>query len=512
MGRGGDSSEEKQEVSPLYQSGPAPVFLWFTTGQNDLSAHFAPVGKSPSVDPTTNGLLISRSLFLFSLFYVKNKLMLRQIAKKVVPAFLIGWYHYILAFGGALIYCFPSRKLKVIGVTGTNGKSTTVMMICRILEEAGYKVGSVSSIWFKVGQQEKPNPLHMTMPGRFWLQKLMRQMLKNGCRYAVLELTSEGVLQHRHKFIHLDSVVFTNLSAEHIERHGGFENYRAAKGEYFKACKKTHIINMDDGNTDYFLRFFAEEKYLYKIKNQNAKCRMVNQNAKIIEANNVQGQAGSLKFDVNGVSFVVSLLGGFNVYNSLAAICVGMSQGVSLETAKKALEKIQGVPGRMEVVQAEPFLVLVDLAHTPPAVEKVYQACRSLLGAGAKMITVFGAAGGGRDKQKRPELGRLAARYCDIIILTNEDPYDENAPDIIEEIRKGIFAIQNPKSKIGDVYQILDRKEAIKKALAMANPGDVVLLLGKGTEATMVFAGGRKIAWDERQVVREQLQALKSGK
>ncbi len=430
--------------------------------------------------------------------------MLKKLIKNLIPNFIVNAYHYMMAFLGALVFGFSSKKLKIIGVTGTNGKSTTVMMICRILEEAGYKVGSVSSIWFKIGEKEIANPLHMTMPGRFRLQSIMRQMVKQGCQYAVLEVTSEGVLQHRHKFINFETAVFTNLSPEHIEHHGGFEKYREAKGKFFESVKGTHIINLDDENAEYFLKFLSNKKIGYSTKIFNFQFSIFN--FQTIVAQNIRELAMRNTFLIDKIDFILNLPGQFNVYNALAAVCVGMSQGVSLETVKIALAKVQGVAGRMEIVQKEPFLVIVDLAHTPPAVEKVYETCRAMLNSGAKMITVFGAAGGGRDKWKRPELGKLASKYCDIIIITNEDPYDENPEEIINDIIRGVPDRDLWLNK--NLFKVADRKQAIQKAISFARDGDIVLFLGKGTEATMVFAGGRKIAWDERKIIKETLQAF----
>ncbi len=183
--------------------------------------------------------------------------------KKFIPGFLLGFYHYALAFISAFIYGFPSRKMIVIGVTGTNGKSTVVEMISRVLEEAGFKTASLSSIRFKIEEKEWPNMLKMTMPGRLAIQKFLRQAANSGCKYAVLEVTSEGIKQFRHKFIKFESAVFTNLSPEHIESHRGFENYRKAKEKLFEATKGAHIINVDDENAEHFLKYLSEKKWGY---------------------------------------------------------------------------------------------------------------------------------------------------------------------------------------------------------------------------------------------------------
>ena len=396
--------------------------------------------------------------------------MLKDIIKEVIPSFLLDWYYLAQPFFGAVFYGFPAKHTKVIGVTGTNGKSTVVLMIIKILEEAGFKMASISSINFKIGDKEWINPLKMTMPGRFKIQKFLRQAVDAGCQYAVLEVTSEGIKQRRHRFIDFNTAVFTNLSPEHIERHGSFEKYKEAKGELFQACKNIHVINRDDENFDYFWNFPAEKKATYQVKDSQI---------------TIEGCPTPLN---------LKLVGDFNLYNAAAAIAVGLSQGIDLEICKKAVEAIESIPGRMEIVIKEPLKVIVDYAHTPIALEKVYQTIEG------RKICVLGAAGGGRDKWKRPELGKIAAQYCDEIILTNEDPYDEDPSQILFEIESGIFNFQF------SIFKILDRKEAIKKALVSAKPGDTVVITGKGSESWMCVANGKKIPWSDKQIVLDILR------
>jgi UDP-N-acetylmuramoyl-L-alanyl-D-glutamate--2,6-diaminopimelate ligase len=402
--------------------------------------------------------------------------MIKSLVKKILPSFLLDWYHFSLAFLGVVIYRFPSGNLKVIGVTGTNGKSTTVEFITKVFEEAGIKIASQSSIRFKIGQKEIPNTYKMTMPGRFFIQKFLRQAVDAGCKYAIIEVTSEGIKQFRHKFINFDTAVFTNLSPEHIEAHGGFENYRKAKGKLFQEVKNMHIINAEDENSGYFLSFAAKKIYTY----------------------------GKDKGDINtkNTDFKLQLAGDFNIYNALAAICVGISQNIDMRTCEKAVEKVVEIPGRMERIISEPFNVFVDYAFTPNALKKVYQTLRSEneKKQGAKLICVLGSCGGGRDKWKRPVLGKIAAEYCDKIIVTNEDPYDENPEEIIRQVAKGAGQKAETMS---------DRREAIKRALGYALPGDTVVLTGKGCEPWICIAGGKKLPWNEKEAVLEEMS--KSG-
>jgi len=397
---------------------------------------------------------------------------MKDSIKKFIPSFLLSWYHYFLAFSGAVFYCFPSRRIKVIGVTGTNGKTTVASLLAEILEEAGFKTACLSSIKFKIKGEERENALKMTMPGRFRLQKFLKQAVAADCQYAVLEVTSEGIKQHRHRFIHFEAAIFTNLSPEHIEAHGGFENYKKAKGKLFQVTRNIHIINIDDENSEYFLQFPAEKKYTY----------------------------GWEKGDVNNkdLRLKLRLIGDFNIYNALAAVAAGLSQGIDLKICRRAVEKVGGVAGRMELVIEKPFKVFVDYAFTPNALKKVYRALKPENG---KMICVLGACGGGRDKWKRPVLGRIAAENCQEVIVTNEDPYDENPMKIIEEVADG--AGQGAR-------KILDRREAIKIALSLAKEEDTVVITGKGSEPWLVEARGKKIPWDDREIVRDEFRKLQN--
>lgn len=429
--------------------------------------------------------------------------------KKTVPKILVNFYHFCLPLLGAFLYRFPSKKIVVIGVTGTNGKSTVVSLTTKILEEAGYKAASLSSIKFKIGEREWPNLLKMTMPGRLKLQRFLRQAVNAHCQYAVLEITSEGIKQHRHRFIDFDVAVLTNLTPEHIEAHGSFENYRKAKLELFQVTKKTHIINLDDKNAGYFLNFFAIEKWGYSIEKERAAEK--NKKLFVVQGSSLSASDKGITFEIQNKRFDLNLLGRFNVYNALAAVCVGLSQGIDLAICQQALEKIGGVPGRMEKVIDSPFRVFVDYAFTPNALEQVYRTLANKHESGSefsrisenpKLICVLGACGGGRDKWKRPVLGKLAGKYCDKVIVTNEDPYDEDPMEIINQVASGA----SEKAK-----KILDRREAIRQSLKVAQSGDTVVITGKGCEPWICVANGKKIPWDDRQVVREEFKKLKKS-
>jgi len=419
---------------------------------------------------------------------------MKQIIKKLTPHFLLDWYYFSWSFLGALFYGFPSKKLKVIGVTGTNGKSTVIEMISSILEEAGFKIAALSSIKFKIADKEELNMLKMTMPGRFVLQRFLRQAVDLGCQYAVIEVTSEGIKQHRHRFIDFSSAVFTNLSPEHIEAHGSFEKYRQAKEDLFKITKGVHVLNTDDENVGHFLKYQADKKYGYGLTASK------DTNYQLL-ATNYESNANGIVFEVNNKVFRLNLFAQFNIYNALAAICVGLSENVSLEICKSALEKIKQVPGRMEIVISAPFKVIVDYAFTPNALKKVYSSIKDNFKP-SKMICVLGAAGGGRDKWKRPVLGKIAKEYCDKIIITNEDPYDEDPMEIINQIAEGTG---------NRVQKILDRREAIRDSLRQAERQDLVIITGKGCEPWICIKNGKKIPWDDRKIVKQEFEKIDYG-
>ncbi len=424
--------------------------------------------------------------------------------RRFIPKLLLGWYHFGWAFLGAVLYGFPARRMFVIGVTGTDGKSTTTEMITRIFKEAGYKTCSTSSVWFQIGENKWKNTLKMGMPGRMFLQKFLARALKEGCTHAIIEVSSEGILQHRHRFLNFHTAVITNLSPEHIERHGSFEQYRAEKQKLFFAAKKVHVINGDDENAAHFLRIPSKETYVYGFQ----RARSLRDITHYLVAENIVEHREGTSFRINGVEFKIRLIGQFNAYNVLAVVSVGLAHGISMEVCQSALAKMPRMPGRTEPIITEPFCAMIDYAVTPKALENLYVGIRRLFEP-KKLICVFGACGGGRDKWKRPILGKIASSYCDTIILTNEDPYDENPADIINQIEAGFS--QNPNSKIQILkHKILDRREAIQKALSLAREGDVVVVSGKGSEDAIAVAGGKRIPWDERRVVKEEFAKLSS--
>lgn len=408
----------------------------------------------------------------------------KRLVPKSVFIFFEPYYHGALAYAGAIYYGFPSKSLKVIGVTGTKGKSTVVYLTAKVLESDGSKVATIGSLGFRIGDREWPNKVKMTMPGRFHLQKFLYEAKKAGCKYVVLEVTSEGIKQKRHLGIQFDCAVFTNLHREHIESHGSFEKYYQAKQELFRKVDHIHVVNADDQNFELFSQFHSKKTIFFGLKKGD------------IVANNLQLAAEGASFEVYGTNFNTHLTGEFNVLNCLASLAIGVMYGFDLPSMKPILESVKYIPGRMEFVQREPFKVVIDYAHTPDSLEAVYKTLKTGNG---RLICVLGAAGGGRDKWKRPEFGKIASKYCDEIILTNEDPYDEDPQEIIDDVMSGI-------SPTLMVEKIIERREAIKKALTIAQEDDTVIITGKGSETSMAVSGNKKIPWSEKEVVRELLQ------
>ncbi len=378
-------------------------------------------------------------------------------------------FHFFEIFLGAVVFGFPGKKMKIIGVTGTDGKTTTVNLIHHILTVAGYKTGIFSTL----------SSAHTTTPGRWYLQKFLKQCLDNGCTHVVLEVSSIAIDQHRVWGIDFEIGVLTNIANnEHLDYHKTYENYKKIKEDFLQSCKQT--VRWED----------------YK-----------------------------------DFSFETKLIGEFNRENCLAAIGAAKVMGIDDDTIRRAVLSFKAPSGRLEVVVRKPFMVIVDFAHTPQAFEKVLPEVKKL---GKRLIHVFGCTGD-RDKTKRPLMGEIASKYDDVIILTHEDTYSEDREKIIDDIEKGIpprhpgifssswreperpigstkkilspFGLQNDVRSLqhdDNYYRISDRKEAIKKALEMAKPGDVVIITGVGHQKSLNI-GGKEVPWSDQKTVKELL-------
>jgi UDP-N-acetylmuramoyl-L-alanyl-D-glutamate--2,6-diaminopimelate ligase len=426
------------------------------------------------------------------------KSIVRPLIPKSIFKSLQPLYHGAAATVAAAYFGNPSRKMFVIGVTGTAGKSTTVMMTAQILNYSGRKTGYITTAGSFDGDETQVNSHGLSMPGGWMLQRQLAEMVQNKCQYAIVECTSEGLAQNRHRGINFQMTLFTNLSPAHLDSHGSFENYRAAKGRLFANNPPYIGANLDDPNKNYFLGFNANKKFGVSMRSDTPKPDYTTN----FLADNVQ-VSDHISFTVNGVEFKLRMFGTFNVTNAMLAIAATNMLGLPLESAAESLANIGTVPGRMETIAApNGATIIVDYAPEPAAMEASLKAVASL--SPEKIIHVFGSTGGHRDVAKRFQFGEISAQAADTIIITNDDVYDSDPREIASNIREGIDRVEN--KKVRNVEIILDRKLAIEKALQLANPKDIVLITGKGSEQFLVLPNNERIPWDDRTVVKDILK------
>ncbi len=407
-------------------------------------------------------------------------------------ALSLSLYHFLFSWLAAIRYGFPSRRLFVIGITGTKGKSTTAEMVNAILEEAGFRTALASTIRFKIDKDSAPNLFKMTMPGHGYLQKFLAQAEKSNCTHAIIEITSEGARQYRHVGINLDALIFTNIAREHIESHGSFEKYMQAKLSIGRALTKSPkrprciVAHADDELGKKFLALPVEKTLPFSL-----------QNAAPYHAGDM-----AVRMTFGGASFEMPFPGTFTILNALAAATLCRALGIPSVTIATALASMKKIAGRTEAVQCgQDFLAIVDYAHTPGSLRALYGAFPD-----KRKICVLGNTGGGRDRWKRPEMGAIADELCDTVILTNEDPYDEDPDEIVQEMARGM---KRPPTII------MNRRDAIRHALQSATlrtakdeKNVAVLITGKGTDPFIMGANGAKTPWSDASVVREELERI----
>ncbi|HOX61168.1 MAG TPA: UDP-N-acetylmuramyl-tripeptide synthetase [Candidatus Magasanikbacteria bacterium] len=446
--------------------------------------------------------------------------------RKIFPRWVFDLRHFFIASRAARQYRHPSRELFVIGVTGTSGKSTTVDFIRQMLIQAGFRAGSLSTVDFHIGGMAEINSYKMTMIGGDFIQRKLREMVEAGVEVAVVETSSEGILQYRHRFVEYDMVILTNLYPEHIEAHGGFANYKKAKMKLFahtaglfrkpttgklqrfvslfgERIDKIGIVGASDHAAD-FLQYDLDLKKIFGEKNNLADIK--NTDEQIIYSD-VSVTATGLDFSLNGEKCHASLLGEHNVHNITAAALALSSLRVPMEKIRNYISHLHGVPGRLEKISeadVHGFQVIVDYAFEPIAVAALYRSISTV--PHQRIIHVCGSTGGGRDVARREPLGRLIGDMADVVFVTNEDPYDDDPQLIIDDVARGV--LKSGKQINKDVFKITDRREAIEKALKMAEPNDLVLITGKGSEQGMCIEGGKIVPWDDRMAVREILESI----
>lgn len=383
-----------------------------------------------------------------------------------------------MAYLGALRYGFPSKKIIVIGITGTKGKTSSVELVSAVLRAGGKKVASLSSLQISIDMQQEKNKTGNSMPGQFFIQEFLHDAVSAGCTHAVIEVTSQGAAMHRHRGIRWLYGGLTNLSPEHIDWHGSYEKYRDAKLLFLSAVAKAQgmvFLNAHDNETPYY---------------RNKLTRIKKDCIELFDGDDVRAM-------VEGNQYFVGV---FAKENAALAVKIAMTCGISQDDIKKALQEFKGVEGRFEYVQREPYGVIVDYAHTPDSLLALYTTIRPEAN---RMICVLGSAGGGRDVWKRAKMGEIAAQFCDTIYLTNEDPYNEDPQEIIDGIEAGV-----PQDKKERVVKVLDRKEALRLALLSAGSGDCVVATGKGSEEYIHEAQGKVRLWNERKTIEELLVGL----
>lgn len=429
--------------------------------------------------------------------------------KRYIPSAWLQPYHRLLSWAAATWYGHPSHELVVIGVTGTNGKTTTSYLVAKVLEASGFPTGCTTTALFKIGDTEWLNDTKMTMLGRFQLQRLLREMVTAGCRYAVIETSSQGIVQYRHYHINYDVAVFTNLTPEHIEAHGGFENYKRAKIQLFRHTARSARKVFNGVTVPKVAVLNARDPYAGEFDLPGFD-QVVRYGVEPLLPTEGTMVGGSVRLDDERVSFIVKnipftlhLPGMVNVENALAALSVAQVCGLNLEAVASKLAAITGVPGRFERIQAgQPWTAIVDYAPEPESLARLYEVLKSV--PRQRTIHVLGSCGGGRDRARRPILGRTAGERADLVIVTNEDPYDDDPQMIMEQVAQG--AREAGKKEGESLLIIQDRREALFEAMRQAQSGDLVLMTGKGSEQAICVADGNKIPWDERVVAREAIK------
>lgn len=427
---------------------------------------------------------------------------IRTVAKKIIPSGLFPaiepYGHLIEAVTLNTINGFPAKGIKVIGVTGTNGKTSTVYMIHRMLHEAGYKVGLMSTVAYGVGDDIRPQVHHMTNVGVPELMKRLKWMKSRNIEWLVLETTSHALAQNRVWGVPYSVAVMTNVTHEHLDYHKTFERYREAKMMLFKranANKKgmqVGILNADDPSAEHFAGVITKP-LSYGIENGALRATHIKPTP--------EGSSFTATYEKRKLHLTVNIPGMFNVSNALAAAATGIAIGLTDEQIEKGIAALEGVEGRMtNINEGQDFSVIVDFAHTPDSFEKLFKDLKPVVK--GKLIVLFGSAGR-RDEAKRAVQGRLAGKYADEVIVTEEDDRDVDGYKIMQEIAKG--ARKAGKVLERDLFLIHDRTEAIGFAIRRAEAGDTVLLLGKGHEKTIERANGEN-DWDEIGTARAALK------
>ena len=429
--------------------------------------------------------------------------------KKLIPQQFINNLHYIEALAASFAYRNPSRHMIVIGVVGSKGKTTLANLLWAALSGDGSKVGLVGTANIRIGELEKLNPYHMTMPGRHHLQKILKQMEAADCKYAIMEVPSEGQAQWRHVGIHFDMLIFTNVTRElmashnysldilHTHNQRVFQQLEKKKQKVVKGRIQPKIL-IANADAEHFSQYFdhlADIKRSYSLTQKSD-----------YRATRLQADALGTSFVINKQAYHIGIPGTVNVSNAAGAIAAALELGHSAHSIAQGFDKLSSIPGRMERIDlGQPFTVIVDYAHEETGMQALMDGAQLMAKRSKKIITLLGAEGGGRDEVKRPIMGEIAMRGSDYVVLTNVDPYRDDPEKIIDDIAVGV---EKAGGKLDATYfRVTDRRTGIRQALKLAQAGDVVFITGKGSEQSIVI-DGKKSQWDDRKVVREELKKI----
>ncbi|NTW15389.1 MAG: UDP-N-acetylmuramoyl-L-alanyl-D-glutamate--2,6-diaminopimelate ligase [Candidatus Moranbacteria bacterium] len=416
---------------------------------------------------------------------------LKKYLSKIVPRPVKNLAHIAEAWLSAALFGFPAKGMTIVGITGTDGKTTTANFLARMLEADGKRVALASTISFRIAGNEVVNASKFTTLGGYRLQRFLREAKDAGCTHVVLEVSSHALDQGRVSGVRFDVAVITNVTREHLDYHRTMEAYRRAKRRLFDRAG-TAVVNLDMWEPDYFLAG-AKRKATYSTV----------ESAADFLAERLECSLTGSRFSVGETEFVLHIPGRFNVENALAATAAAALSGVSVATCARAASEVALVPGRMEhILNGLGADIIVDYAVTPDALGKLYDLVSSMRKGGSKVVSVFGACGD-RDRGKRPIMGEIVSSVADVVILTDEDPYTEDPERILDEMEAGIRNRERDRT----LFRIRDRREAIRKGLSLLAPGDIMLVTGKGAEE-MMQVGDRKIPWNDRKVILEELSVM----
>ncbi len=438
-----------------------------------------------------------------------------SVIKKAIPQdspVRLLW-HKSKSFAAALRYGFPARNLTVIGITGTDGKTTTVGMTAHIMHESGIAVGALTTAFFRIRGKVEPNPTQKTSPSPFMIQAFLRRLVNEGCTHAVLECSSHGLVQGRLDYTWPRVAGITNLTPEHLDYHRTMQEYLQAKAKLFHMLggRGTKVLNAEDDTVHAYRLIPTQHTVLYANDASRHTLEHDRNHEQILTVNDVVGTAHAVSATMHASlrkgewqkhMLTVGVPGTYNIENAQCAIGCAHACGVRTEAAVHALASFSGVGGRLERIdEGQNFTVFVDFTVTPAAYEKTLSTVREMLSDGKRLMVLTGSCGD-RMKEKRPVVGAICSRLADVMVVSNEDPYTEDPEKIIDEVLSGA-----DRSRC-EVHRIVDRLEGIKFLLKHAHAGDIVLLCAKGSDTTMMVKNSQ-IPWDERKITRDLLKAIK---